>query len=75
MIEVQDPCMYDAGNGLTLIGAFTYLALKKYESPTFKIKGVTQKLICKYCGCSEVTLREYIKKSGAIDKQREKDGT
>ena len=71
----MDPCMYDAGNGLALIGAFTYLALKKFEHPTFKIKGVTQKLICKHCGCSEVTLREYIKKSGVVDKQREKDGT
>ena len=53
-----DIAMFDGGVGLSAIGACIYLATKRNEY----FKNVTQKGICDFCGCTEVTLREYIKK-------------
>jgi hypothetical protein len=54
--NIIDVSAFNNNAGLNMIGACIYSALKKDKD--FKI---TQSRVSNICGCSEVTLREYIK--------------
>jgi len=67
--NIIDVSAFNNNSGLTMMGACLYAALKKDKQ--FKIK---QERVANICGCSEVTLRDYIKELKEFSADIKKSG-
>ena len=67
--NIIDVAAFNNNSGLNMIGACLYAALKKDK----ELK-TTQEKIANICGCSEVTLREYVKELKEFSAHIEKGG-